>query len=50
MEIREKLNQLKALVETRLSELAPLEAPGLLKESMMYSLSAGGKRLRPAMH
>lgn len=50
MEVREKLIQLKDLVENRLSELLPAEAPELLRDSMMYSLLAGGKRLRPAMH
>ncbi|PWL44949.1 MAG: farnesyl-diphosphate synthase [Clostridiales bacterium] len=50
MEVREKLIQLKDLVEHRLSELLPAEVPELLRDSMMYSLLAGGKRLRPAMH
>lgn len=50
MEVREKLIQLKDLVENRLSELLPAEVPELLRDSMMYSLLAGGKRLRPAMH
>ena len=50
MQIDEKLKELKAAVEGRLAELAPEQAPELLRSSMMYSLEAGGKRLRPAMH
>ncbi len=50
MEIREKLLLLKQQIEQRLSSLAPNHSPDLLRDSMMYSLQAGGKRLRPAMH
>lgn len=50
MQIDEKLKELKVAVEGRLAELAPEQAPELLRSSMMYSLEAGGKRLRPAMH
>ena len=46
MQIDEKLKELKAAVEGRLAELAPEQAPELLRSSMMYSLEAGGKRLR----
>ena len=48
--------ELKALVEDRLNSLLARtqgfekgEIPGLLAESMRYSLLAGGKRLRPCM-
>ena len=48
--------ELKRLVESRLSALLPQtegfgdgRIPGLLSESMRYSLLAGGKRLRPCM-
>ena len=46
----EKLAELKVLIEARLSELMKNDAPQLLRESMAYSLSAGGKRIRPAMN
>lgn len=46
----EKLAELKVLIEARLSELMKNDAPKLLRESMAYSLSAGGKRIRPAMN
>lgn len=35
-------------VEKRMQELVEnIEAPAVLKESMLYSLNAGGKRVRP---
>lgn len=52
------LKEYAQIVETRLGEIIPEmdqgaflkgEMPGLLSESMRYSLLAGGKRLRPAM-
>jgi len=52
------LKEYAALVEKRLAELPPVleknlckigEMPWLLSESMRYSLTAGGKRLRPSM-
>lgn len=40
----------KALVETRLREaVKQLETPGNLAEAMLYSLEAGGKRIRPLL-
>mgnify|MGYP005829030751 CR=1 FL=1 len=44
------INQYKPLVESRLkSAIADLEAPTALKDSMLYSLEAGGKRIRPLL-
>lgn len=44
------INQYKPLVESRLkSAIADLEAPKALKDSMLYSLEAGGKRIRPLL-
>nr|WP_229691999.1 farnesyl diphosphate synthase [Paenibacillus radicis (ex Gao et al. 2016)] len=45
------LNQCASLVEQTLATALPAEwdVPGLLRESMMYSLEAGGKRIRPAL-
>ncbi len=48
--MKEKLAELKVLVEARLAELMKVDAPPLLRGSMAYSLSAGGKRIRPIMH
>ncbi len=39
--MKEKLSQLKALVEARLSELMQNGAPELLRDSMAYSVAAG---------
>lgn len=50
MEIREKLSQLKMRVNARLEEILQNDAPALLRNSMAYSVRAGGKRLRPALH
>ncbi|WP_053364051.1 polyprenyl synthetase family protein [Bacillus sp. FJAT-27251] len=42
--------QYKTLLENRLSEAVnKLDAPGTLKEAMLYSLEAGGKRIRPLL-
>ncbi len=42
--------QYKTLVEERMREIvSQLEAPEILKESMLYSLEAGGKRIRPLL-
>jgi geranylgeranyl diphosphate synthase type II len=42
-EYQQLLNQeLRALVEK-------LDAPSIIKESMIYSLEAGGKRIRPLL-
>ena len=52
------LKQYAAIVEEKLNELVPEEAqhtpgsgeiPWLLNNAMRYSLTAGGKRLRPSM-
>lgn len=48
--MKEKLAELKAVVEGRLSQLMQNDAPQLLRDSMAYSLEAGGKRIRPAMN
>ena len=38
------------MVEQRLEQLvSDRDAPEILKQAMLYSLTAGGKRLRPAM-
>lgn len=43
-------NKYKALVEARLREaVGTLEAPENLTKSMLYSLEAGGKRIRPLL-
>jgi len=40
----------KALLEKELTEsIRKLNAPSIIKESMLYSLEAGGKRLRPLL-
>ncbi|MFF2090240.1 polyprenyl synthetase family protein [Paenibacillus sp. NPDC058174] len=50
-EIKSYLNHCASLVEQTLATALPAEwdVPGLLRESMMYSLEAGGKRIRPAL-
>ncbi|MCY8025712.1 polyprenyl synthetase family protein [Bacillus sonorensis] len=46
----EFLNTRKALIEQRLPlYIQKLQAPSTLKQSMLYSLEAGGKRLRPIL-
>ncbi len=45
--IEEKLNELLPEAEKKTPEIG--EAPWLLNNAMRYSVSAGGKRLRPAM-
>jgi len=44
------LNSRKTVIEERLPMyIKDLQAPSILKESMLYSLEAGGKRLRPIL-
>ena len=43
------LNDWKALVESALPRLVPAAAPERLREAMLYSLMAGGKRFRPLL-
>ncbi len=44
------LKERKDQLETKLPEyVVALDAPSILKESMLYSLQAGGKRLRPML-
>lgn len=44
------LNERKTQLEVKLPEyIHSLNAPGSLKEAMLYSLQAGGKRLRPML-
>ncbi|MBM4762239.1 polyprenyl synthetase family protein [Bacillus sp. B15-48] len=44
------ISQYKPVVEQRLTEaIIALEAPKMLKDSMLYSLQAGGKRIRPLL-
>jgi len=44
------MSKYKPLLENRLRAfILPLEAPEALKESMLYSLEAGGKRIRPML-
>ncbi|WP_148296520.1 polyprenyl synthetase family protein [Alkalihalobacillus hemicellulosilyticus] len=48
--LRSFLQQSKQLVEKRLPEhIQSLQAPEQLKKAMLYSLNAGGKRVRPAI-
>ncbi|WP_428909073.1 polyprenyl synthetase family protein [Niallia sp. Krafla_26] len=43
-------NQYKELIEDQFQKsINGLEAPNILKESMLYSLEAGGKRIRPLL-
>ena len=46
---RQKYKILKDLVEQKLDEYVPILYPEEIYKSMKYSLSAGGKRLRPVM-
>ncbi|WP_308017580.1 polyprenyl synthetase family protein [Alkalihalobacillus deserti] len=49
-ELRYFLNEVKANIEQQLpSHIEKLAAPSILKEAMIYSLNAGGKRIRPAL-
>ncbi|ANY68746.1 polyprenyl synthetase [Paenibacillus sp. BIHB 4019] len=49
--VKSYLAQCAAIVEQALTEVLPAQwqVPDKLRESMMYSLEAGGKRLRPAL-
>ncbi|EFM09869.1 Polyprenyl synthetase [Paenibacillus curdlanolyticus YK9] len=49
--IQQYISQTASDVESALQTILPTswDVPALLKESMMYSLQAGGKRLRPAL-
>ncbi|MFD1358122.1 polyprenyl synthetase family protein [Fictibacillus halophilus] len=50
MDFEQYLRDKKQLVEDRMiGYLNRLNAPATLKESMLYSISAGGKRLRPIL-
>ncbi|MCM3716749.1 polyprenyl synthetase family protein [Fictibacillus phosphorivorans] len=50
MDFEQYLQDKKQLVEDRMIDyLNGLNAPATLKESMLYSISAGGKRLRPIL-
>ncbi|MEF3281024.1 MAG: polyprenyl synthetase family protein [Elusimicrobiota bacterium] len=51
MELNEYLTQSKAIVEKRINEFIRKKkfAHKLLKKSMLYSINAGGKRIRPAL-
>ena len=51
MEFKEKLSAYVAQVEEAFDELLPAEnvRPGRIHQAMRYSLSAGGKRIRPAL-
>ncbi|MEW4370396.1 polyprenyl synthetase family protein [Paenibacillus sp. JQZ6Y-1] len=48
-ELKSYINDISAFMEQQLKQFLPQEwqVPGTLKESMLYSLMAGGKRLRP---
>lgn len=49
-ELKDFLHENKQQIEQRLPEhLAHLPAPKTLKEAMIYSLNAGGKRIRPML-
>ena len=43
------LQFLKEAVEQSLPRLVPSDAPDVLREAMLYSLMAGGKRFRPLL-
>ena len=46
----EFLNEYTPLINERLYEfIEKMDAPQKLKEAMLYSISAGGKRLRPCL-
>ena len=48
--IEQRLKEISGIVNARLAELLDERCEaGVLKESMLYSLTAGGKRLRPAL-
>ena len=50
MNVKERLGEIAQRVEVRLDELLDAHCEdGLLKDAMRYSLTAGGKRLRPAL-
>ncbi|WP_350344673.1 polyprenyl synthetase family protein [Proteinivorax tanatarense] len=49
MELKEVLNKYKQLIDENIASYIPAECPTKLKESMTYSLEAGGKRIRPAL-
>ncbi|KEZ50957.1 MULTISPECIES: polyprenyl synthetase family protein [Metabacillus] len=50
MNLSQFLSSRKELIEARLPEyISRLQAPAVIKEAMSYSLTAGGKRLRPAL-
>jgi geranylgeranyl diphosphate synthase type II len=49
-ELRDFLQEIKKQIEQQLpNHLETLSAPPSLKEAMLYSLNAGGKRVRPAL-
>ncbi|MFW6415741.1 MAG: polyprenyl synthetase family protein [Thermodesulfobacteriota bacterium] len=49
-QLKEKLAEYKEIIESNLQNLFPEDSiPRELKEAMQYSLSAGGKRLRPIL-
>ena len=51
MEFKEKLAAFKTHIETAIDQLVPAanSRPARIHEAMRYSLSAGGKRIRPAL-
>ncbi|MGP1908487.1 polyprenyl synthetase family protein [Metabacillus sp. JX24] len=50
MNLSQFLSSRKEMIEARLPEyISSLHAPAVIKEAMSYSLTAGGKRLRPAL-
>lgn len=48
--LKERLSQICTIVDARLKELLEVRTPELLWNSMAYSVYAGGKRVRPALH
>ncbi len=48
--LKERLSQICTIVDARLKELLEERTPELLWNSMTYSVYAGGKRVRPALH
>lgn len=48
--LKVRLSDISAIVDGRLKELLKESSPELLWKSMSYSVYAGGKRVRPALH
>ncbi|WP_353892371.1 polyprenyl synthetase family protein [Proteinivorax hydrogeniformans] len=49
MDLKQGLAQYKEIIDNNITRFIPENCPPKLKESMEYSLKAGGKRIRPAL-